>query len=97
MHAHVVYPGWVPTPLGQRAVDEGMPLPPRAVRRTEAAVVRRTLAGVGGPGFEINVARLATLAPVARALLPPVYRRSMRRLGEGQSANGGSGPTDPSS
>ena len=97
VHLHVVYPGWVPTPLGQRAVDEGMPLPPRTVRRTEGAVVRRTLAGVGGPGFEINVARLATLAPVARALLPPVYRRSMRRLAEHQPAGRRSGPMDPSS
>ena len=78
VHLHVLYPGWVPTPLGQGAVDQGMPMPPRAVRRTEADVVDRTLNAIGGAHFEINVARLAALAPVARALLPPVYRRSMR-------------------
>ena len=81
VHLHVLYPGWVPTPLGQGAVDEGMPLPPRAVRRSEQDVVRRTLGAIGGRSFEINAARVATLAPVARALLPPVYRRSMRRAG----------------
>jgi short-subunit dehydrogenase len=81
VHLHVLYPGWVPTPLGQGAVDGGMPMPPRAVRRSEDDVVRRTLEAVGGPGFEINAARVATLAPVVRALLPPVYRRSMRRAG----------------
>lgn len=81
VHLHAVYPGWVPTPLGQGAVDAGMPMPPRAVRRTAGAVVEATLAGIGGPNFEINVARLATLAPVARALAPPLYRRSMRSAG----------------
>ena len=81
VHLHVLYPGWVPTPLGQGAVDQGMPMPPKAVRRTEADVVERTLAGIGGANFEINVARLATLAPVARALAPPLYRRSMRAAG----------------
>lgn len=81
VHLHVLYPGWVPTALGQGAVDGGMPVPPRAVRRSEDDVVRRTLDDIGGPGFEINAARLATLAPVVRALLPAVYRRSMRRVG----------------
>ncbi len=83
VHLHVLYPGWVPTPLGQGAVDAGMPMPPRAVRRTEQLVVRHTLARIGGPSFEINAARLATLAPVVRALLPPVYRRAMRRRSHG--------------
>ena len=81
VHLHLLYPGWVPTPLGQGAVDEGMPLPPRAVRRTEAQVVGRTLAAIGGPDIEINAARLATLAPVVRALAPSLYRRSMQRAG----------------
>jgi acetoacetyl-CoA reductase len=78
VHVHVLYPGWVPTALGQGAVDAGMPKPPRLVRRTEAQVSKLALDRVGGDGFEINAARLAILAPVVRALLPPVYRRSMR-------------------
>ena len=78
VHAHVLYPGWVPTPLGQGAVDAGMPEPPRVVRRTEEQVSAAALDGIGRPGFEINVARVATLAPVMRALAPPLYRRSMR-------------------
>ncbi len=27
VHVHVLYPGWVPTPLSQRAIDTGMPKP----------------------------------------------------------------------
>jgi short-subunit dehydrogenase len=81
VHAHVLYPGWVPTRLGQGAVDAGMPMPPRVVRRTEAAVSRLALERLGGPGIEINAARVAVLAPVVRALLPPLYRRSMRASG----------------
>ena len=78
VHLHVLYPGWVPTALGQGAVDSGMPKPPRMVRRTEEQVSRLALDRIGGRSFEINAARLATLAPVVRALLPPVYRKSMR-------------------
>ena len=78
VHLHVLYPGWVPTPLGQGAVDSGMAMPPRAVRRTEDEVARLTLDNIGKPGFEINAAKVATLAPVVRALAPPLYRRSMR-------------------
>ena len=79
VHVHVLYPGWVPTPLGQGAVDSGMPMPPRAVRRTEEEVSALTLDRIGSGNFEINAARVATLAPVVRALLPPVYRKSMER------------------
>jgi short-subunit dehydrogenase len=75
---HVLYPGWVPTPLGQGAVDSGMPLPPRVVRRTEEEVSRLALDRIGSANFEINAARIATLAPVVRALLPPAYRKSMQ-------------------
>lgn len=78
VHVHVLYPGWVPTPLGQGAVDSGMPMPPRFVRRTEDAVSKLALDRIGRPNFEINAARVATLAPAVRALMPPIYRRSMR-------------------
>ena len=80
VHLHVLYPGWVPTPLGQGAVDQGMPMPPRAVRRTEEQVTELTLARIGGRSFEINAAKVAVLAPAVRALLPPIYRRSMRKM-----------------
>lgn len=79
VHLHVLYPGWVPTALGQGAVDQGMRRPPRAVRRTEEQVSARTLDALGGPAIEINVARLATLAPVVRAVSPRAYAAAMRR------------------
>ena len=40
VHLHVLYPGWVPTAMGSGAVDAGMAMPPRAVRRTEEQVSR---------------------------------------------------------
>lgn len=79
VHLHVLYPGWVPTPLGQAVVDAGMPQPPRVVRRTEEQVAAATLDRMGGEGIEINCARLATLAPVMRALAPPLYRSQLRK------------------
>jgi short-subunit dehydrogenase len=81
VHLHVLYPGWVPTAMGQGAVDAGMPLPPRAVRRTEEQVSRALLAGAGGPRLEIDATRVARLAPVARALVPRLYRRALRATG----------------
>jgi short-subunit dehydrogenase len=78
VHLHVLYPGWVPTPLGQTAIDTGMPRPPKFVERTAADVSRLALDAIGKPGIEINAVRVAVLAPVVRALAPPLYRRSMR-------------------
>jgi NAD(P)-dependent dehydrogenase (short-subunit alcohol dehydrogenase family) len=79
VHLHVLYPGWVPTPLGQGAVDGGMPQPPKAVRRTEEQVSRLTLDRMGESGIEINCARVATLAPVMRAVAPRIYRAQLRK------------------
>lgn len=76
---HVLYPGWVPTSLGQGAVDQGMPMPPRPVRRTEEQVSALTLEQLGGPRIDINAARLAAAAPVVRALAPRAYGAGMRR------------------
>jgi NAD(P)-dependent dehydrogenase (short-subunit alcohol dehydrogenase family) len=76
---HVLYPGWVPTALGQGAVDQGMPRPPRAVRRTEEQVSALTLDRLGRSRLEINAARLATLAPVVKALAPRAYAAGIRR------------------
>jgi NAD(P)-dependent dehydrogenase (short-subunit alcohol dehydrogenase family) len=78
VHLHVLYPGWVPTPMGSGAVSEGMPMPPRAVRRSEAQVSRLLLARLAGPKVDIDAARIARLAPVARALFPRLYTRGLR-------------------
>jgi short-subunit dehydrogenase len=79
VHLHVLYPGWVPTSMGAGAVDAGMAPPPRMVRRSEEQVSRLLLARMGGPRVDIDAARVARLAPVARALLPRVYRRGVRK------------------
>jgi short-subunit dehydrogenase len=81
VHLHVLYPGWVPTAMGQGAVDAGMPMPPRSVRRTEEQVSRAVLTGAGGPRLEIDATRVARLAPVARVLAPRLYRRAVRNTG----------------
>ena len=79
VHLHVMYPGWVPTAMGQAVVDAGMPAPPKIVRRTEEQVSSMTLDRMGGSGIEINCARVATLAPVMRAVAPALYRAQMRK------------------
>ncbi len=79
VHAHTVYPGWVDTPLGRSAVEDGMPLPPRAVRRRPEQVARATVDGLGGRRIDINVAPLAALAPVMRPFAPRFYARQIRR------------------
>ena len=78
---HVLYPGWVPTDMGSQAVADGMPKPPRMVRRTEERVSRLLLARLGGTRVDIDAAALARMAPVARALFPGLYRRGMRAAG----------------
>ncbi|MHB8681827.1 MAG: SDR family NAD(P)-dependent oxidoreductase [Acidimicrobiales bacterium] len=74
---HVLYPGWVPTAMGSGAVDEGMRMPPKAVRRTEEQVSRLLLERMGGRRVDIDAAPVAKLAPVARALFPGPYRRGV--------------------
>ncbi|HUY64160.1 MAG TPA: SDR family NAD(P)-dependent oxidoreductase [Acidimicrobiales bacterium] len=76
---HVLYPGWVPTDMGLGAVEDGMPMPPRMVRRTEEQVSKLLLARMGGSAIDIDAARLARLAPVARALVPRLYRNGLLR------------------
>jgi short-subunit dehydrogenase len=78
VHLHVLYPGWVPTAMGSGAVEEGMPMPPKAVRRTEAQVSRLLLSRMGGSKLDIDAAAVAKLAPVARALFPRLYARGVR-------------------
>lgn len=73
---HMVYPGWVPTEMGTRAVEEGgMRMPPRAVRRTEAKVSSLVVRRLGDPRLEINAAALPLVVPVVRTLLPRTYQR----------------------
>ena len=78
VHLHVLYPGWVPTAMGAGAVEEGMPMPPRAVRRSEAQVSGLLLSRLGDDKVDIDAAALARLAPVARALFPGLYRRGLQ-------------------
>ena len=79
MHLHVLYPGWVPTPMGQGAVDAGMPTPPKMVRRTEEQISKLLISRMGGKKIDIDATLAARFAPVARLLFPGPYRRSLRK------------------
>lgn len=76
---HVLYPGWVPTATGTGAVEAGMPLPPRSVRRSEEQVSRLLLSNIGKARIDIDATKIARLAPVARSLFPGLYRRGVRK------------------
>jgi len=77
VHLHVLYPGWVPTAMGTGAIDNGMPMPPKFVRRTEEQVSRLLVARMGGPRIDIDAALAARLAPVAKALAPTAYKKGV--------------------
>ena len=81
VHLHVLYPGWVPTAMGAGAVDAGMPMPPRMVRRTEEQVSQLLLSRIGGARVDIDAAPIAKLAPIGRAVFPGAYRKGVRRAG----------------
>jgi NAD(P)-dependent dehydrogenase (short-subunit alcohol dehydrogenase family) len=83
VHVHVLYPGWVPTPMGLQAVERGMPLPPKAVRRTEEQISELVLGRMGGVAIELNASRLPVMAPLARAFFPKAYRRSVTKTSSG--------------
>ena len=80
VHLHVLYPGWVPTPMGSAAVDHGMPTPPKMMRRSEEQVSQLLLSRMGGPKVDIDATLLARLAPAVRSLVPGLYRRGVRRF-----------------
>jgi NAD(P)-dependent dehydrogenase (short-subunit alcohol dehydrogenase family) len=84
VHVHVLYPGWVPTPMGMQAVDRGMPMPPKPVRRTEQQISDLVLERMGGPSIELNASRLPVMAPLARAFFPKSYRRSVTKTSSGK-------------
>jgi NAD(P)-dependent dehydrogenase (short-subunit alcohol dehydrogenase family) len=77
VHIHVLYPGWVPTAMGTKAIDRGMPMPPRYVRRTEVGVSRLLMRRIGSDQIDIDAAPVARLAPVARSLMPGAYKRGV--------------------
>ena len=73
---HVIYPAWVPTEMGLRAVNSGgLAMPPKAARRTEEQVCSLVLKRLGGPRVEINAAVLPLVAPVLRTVAPRTYHR----------------------
>jgi short-subunit dehydrogenase len=77
VYVHILYPGFVQTPLGTRSLERGMKRPPKAIVRTAEEVSASALDGLGGRAVEINVARAAALTPLLRILAPPLYRRLM--------------------
>jgi short-subunit dehydrogenase len=79
VHVHVLYPGWVPTPMGMAAVERGMPLPPKPVRRTEDQIAELVLEGMGSDRIELNASALPVMAPLARAFFPKSYRKSVTK------------------
>lgn len=79
VHVHVLYPGWVPTPMGAGAVQDGMRMPPRSVRRTEEQVSKLLLDKMGGAKVDVDATAVARLAPLARVLFPSAYRRAIRK------------------
>jgi short-subunit dehydrogenase len=75
VHLHVAYPGWVPTEMGLKAVQEGgLRMPPRAVRRTEKQVSSLILRRLDDARLDINAAALPLAAPIFRTLAPRAYQ-----------------------
>lgn len=79
VHVHVLYPGWVPTPMGLAAVERGMPLPPKPVRKTEDQIAELVADRMGSNAIELNASRLPVMAPLARAFFPRAYRKSVTK------------------
>ncbi|MBV8979803.1 MAG: SDR family oxidoreductase [Acidimicrobiia bacterium] len=79
VRVHVLYPGWVPTAMGLAAVERGMPLPPKPVRRTEDQIAELVCERMGSDAIELNASRLPVMAPLARAFFPKAYRRSVTK------------------
>ena len=81
VHLHVVYPAWMPTAMGNAAVEKGgIPRPPRMAVRSVAQVSARMLRQMGTDAVEINAAALPLLAPVVRTVAPGLYRRLRPRF-----------------
>jgi short-subunit dehydrogenase len=78
VHCHVVYPAFMPTELGQGALERGLRRPPRLATRSEAAVSRRVLRHLGRSKVEISAARLIDVATGLRIMAPRPYHRFRR-------------------
>jgi short-subunit dehydrogenase len=77
VHVHILYPGFVETAMGKRALDRGMKRPPKGVLRTPEQVCDAVLAKLGGASVDINAAPMGAVTPLLKALAPPLYRRIM--------------------
>ncbi|HMD46997.1 MAG TPA: SDR family oxidoreductase [Acidimicrobiales bacterium] len=80
VRVHVLYPAWVPTAMGLEGHQDGTPLPPKPVRRTEEQVAELVCERMGGERIEINAALLPLLAPIGKIIAPVPYQRAMRRM-----------------
>lgn len=81
VHLHVVYPAWMPTAMGNAAVEKGgIPRPPRMAVRSVEQVSALMLRRMGSDAVDINAAALPLLAPMFRTLAPPLYRRLRPRF-----------------
>lgn len=80
VRVQVLFPGYVGTTrMATEAHRTGQAIPPRYVHRTAEQVSRALLKALDSDRFEINVARAETLAPLARALFPRLYRKAILR------------------
>jgi len=77
VYVHILYPGFVETPLATQSLKQGMKRPPKAIVRTVEQVSASALDRIGGRGVEISAARIAALTPLLRVLAPALYRRVM--------------------
>jgi len=76
---HVLYPGWVPTAMGNGAIEAGMPKPPKFVRRTEGQISALLIEKLGSGRIDIDATIAARFAPVARAIAPGAYKKGVLR------------------
>ena len=80
VRVQVLYPGYVGgTRMAREAARAGQRTPPKLVQRTPEQAAAALLAGLNSSSFEINSARLETLAPLVRSVAPRLYRRQIER------------------
>src|SRR5271166_1170856 len=77
VNVHILYPGFVETPLAVRSLERGMKRPPKTVLRTTEQVSATALNGLGRRAIEINAAKATALIPLLRVFAPPFYRHVM--------------------
>ena len=77
VHVHILYPGFVHTPMGDESLKLGMKEPPRAIVRTVRQVSAKALAELGGKRIEINTVPLTVVTPAIKTLAPGLFRRMM--------------------